>query len=85
MKVVWDCILVDAISMITLIVCHIINFYNKTLLRLAYKSPEVPGLQFIVFMMWTYVPTKSLNTFRKLILEMDVSEVAPVIMRVEEE
>jgi hypothetical protein len=61
------------------------NFNNRTLLQLAYKSAEVPGLQFIVFMMWTYVPTKSLNTFRKLILEVHVSEVAPLIMRVEEE
>jgi hypothetical protein len=35
--------------------------------------------------MWTYVPTKSLNAFRKLVLEVHDSEVAPVIMRVDEE
>jgi hypothetical protein len=60
------------------------NFHNRTLLQLAYISAEVPGLKFIVLMMWMYVPTKSLNTFRKLILEVHVSEVAPVIMRIEE-
>jgi len=35
--------------------------------------------------MWMYVPTKSLNAFRKLVLEVHDSEVAPVIMRVDEE
>jgi hypothetical protein len=83
MEVVWECKLVDAISVITLIVCHVVNFHNKTLRQLAYKSTEVPGLKFIVFMMWTYVPTKSLNAFRKSILEVLVSEVTPVMMRVE--
>jgi hypothetical protein len=35
--------------------------------------------------MWTYVPTKSVNALRKLVLEVQDSEVAPIIMRVEEE
>ena len=35
--------------------------------------------------MWTYVPTKSLNAFRKLVLEVHDSEVAPVIMRVDKQ
>ena len=35
--------------------------------------------------MCTYVPTKSVNELRKLVLEVQDSEVAPVIMRVEEE
>ena len=34
--------------------------------------------------LWTYVPTKSLNAFRKLILEVHDSGAAPAIMRVDE-
>jgi hypothetical protein len=70
MKVVWEQIPVDAISIISVIACQVKYFHIKIFLELAYKSAEMPGLKFIVFMTDGHVPTKSLNAFKKLVLEM---------------
>jgi len=83
MKVVWESVPVDAISMITDSLSG--NVFPQQNSSKAGIHISRDTLLEIVFMTCGRMYPPSLNAFRKLVLEVHDSEVAPVIMRVDEE